>query len=93
MVQIDAKAADMTGTSAELYEGDRYTLTQLFYALMLPSGNDAALALAKWGSCLLGEGERGFINYMNRLAAEVGMRNSVFANPHGLPHPQNGSTA
>lgn len=68
IVQIDAKAADITGTSAELYEGDRYTVTQLFYALMLPSGNDAALALAKWGSCLLGEGERGFINYMNRLA-------------------------
>jgi D-alanyl-D-alanine carboxypeptidase (penicillin-binding protein 5/6) len=60
---------------------------------MLPSGNDAALALAKWGSCLLSEGERGFTNYMNRLASEIGMKNSVFNNPHGLPHPQNGSTA
>jgi D-alanyl-D-alanine carboxypeptidase len=93
IVQIDAKAADISGTSAELYEGDRYSVLQLLYALMLPSGNDAALALAKWGSGLLGEGERGFVGYMNRLAGEIGMRNSTFANPHGLPHAQNGSTA
>ncbi len=52
-VQIDAKTADTSGTSAELYEGDRYTVMQLLYALMLPSGNDAALALSKWGSSLL----------------------------------------
>ena len=41
---------------------------QLFYALMLPSGNDAALALSRWGNLLIGEGEKGFMNYMNRLA-------------------------
>lgn len=93
VVQIDAKAADISGTSAELYEGDRYTVVQLLYALMLPSGNDAALALSKWGSSLLGEGDRGFVNYMNRLAGEIGMRNSTFGNPHGLPHTLNGSTA
>jgi D-alanyl-D-alanine carboxypeptidase len=93
VVQIDAKAADISGTSAELYEGDRYTIVQLLHALMLPSGNDAALALAKWGSLLLCEGERGFINFMNRLAAEIGMKNTTFGNPHGLPHSQNGCTA
>lgn len=42
---------------------------QLLHALMLPSGNDAALALSKWGSLLLGDGEKGFINFMNRLAS------------------------
>jgi D-alanyl-D-alanine carboxypeptidase len=54
VIQIDAKAADISGTSAELYEGDQYTVLQLLHALMLPSGNDAALALSKWGSNLLG---------------------------------------
>ena len=93
IVQIDAKAAYISGTSAELYEGDRYTITQLFHALMLPSGNDAAIALAKWGSNLLNQGEKGFIGFMNQLASEIGMKNSTFGNPHGLPHPQNGCTA
>lgn len=39
----------MTGTTAELIEGDVYTVEQLLYGLMLPSGNDAAQALARWG--------------------------------------------
>lgn len=60
---------------------------------MLPSGNDAALALAKWGSLLLSEGDRGFVNCMNRFASEIGMKSSTFGNPHGLPHSQNGCTA
>jgi D-alanyl-D-alanine carboxypeptidase len=84
---------EISGTSAELYEGDRFTIMQLFHALMLPSGNDAALALARWGGALLGEGPKGFIALMNKIAAEIGMKCSTFGNPHGLPHPQNGSTA
>jgi D-alanyl-D-alanine carboxypeptidase len=39
-------ASDMTGTSAELVVGDTLTVEQLLYGLMLPSGNDAAVALA-----------------------------------------------
>lgn len=58
----------MSGTSAELIEGDTYTVKQLLYALMLPSGNDAAVALARWGGVLLGEGPKDFIIFMNRLA-------------------------
>jgi len=30
---------------------------------------------------------------MNKTAVEIGMKSSSFGNPHGLPHPQNGSTA
>jgi D-alanyl-D-alanine carboxypeptidase len=93
IVQIDDKTADISGTSAELYEGDRYTVRQLLYALMLPSGNDAAAALARWGGGLLGEGAKDFVGMMNKLAGEIGMRSSSFGNPHGLPHSQNGSTA
>ena len=54
IITIDDKAADMSGTSAELYEGDKYTVTQLLYGLMLPSGNDAGVALARWGGSVLG---------------------------------------
>lgn len=43
----------MTGTSAEIFVGDVYSIEQLFYGLMLPSGNDAATALAKWGGSVL----------------------------------------
>ena len=39
----------MGGTSAEIVTGEIYTIEQLLYGLMLPSGNDAAVALAIWG--------------------------------------------
>ena len=68
IVRIDGSSAEMSGTSAELYEGDHYTVKQLLYALMLPSGNDAAVALARWGGKVLGEAPKDFILLMNRLA-------------------------
>ena len=43
----------MSGTSAELVVGDLLSIEQLLYGLMLPSGNDAAVALAKWGGALI----------------------------------------
>jgi len=46
---IDEEASEMSGTSAELVVGDLLSVEQLLYGLMLPSGNDAAIALAKWG--------------------------------------------
>lgn len=93
IVTVDDKAADISGTSAELMEGDRYSVTQLMFALMLPSGNDAAVALARWGGKILGGDSKDFIAYMNKIAGEIGMKSSSFGNAHGLPHPQNGSTA
>ncbi len=41
-------AASMTGTTAELKAGDRITVGDLLYGLMLPSGNDAAYCLAEY---------------------------------------------
>jgi D-alanyl-D-alanine carboxypeptidase (penicillin-binding protein 5/6) len=46
---IDQQVESITGTSAELLEGDMFTFRQICYGLMLPSGNDAALAMAQWG--------------------------------------------
>ena len=66
---------------------------QLLYGLMLPSGNDAAAALAKCGGAIIGGEYKDFIALMNKNAAQLGMKTTSFGNPHGLPHPQNGSTA
>ena len=46
-----------TGTTAELIHGDIYTIEQLLHALMLPSGNDAALSLADWAGNIINQSE------------------------------------
>lgn len=64
---------------------------------MLPSGNDAALALASWaGSLLTSNPEEtaplcAFVNRMNANAKSLEMRQSCFGNPHGLPNFRNSS--
>jgi D-alanyl-D-alanine carboxypeptidase len=97
-VVVSGKAGAVGGTSAELGEGEEYTLEQLLYGLMLPSGNDAANELAYWGGQLLGGEDhramqKAFVAEMNRLARLLDLRNSKFANPHGLPHHEARSTA
>jgi D-alanyl-D-alanine carboxypeptidase (penicillin-binding protein 5/6) len=56
---------------------------------MIQSGNDAAVALAE----AVGGDEATFVTLMNREAERMGMKNTHFANPHGLPSPENYSTA
>ena len=46
-VTISRVAANVKGTTADLVEGDILTVNQLFFGLMLPSGNDAAYVLAE----------------------------------------------
>ena len=45
-IEITTDVARVGGTSADLLAGDKLTILQLMYGLMLPSGNDAAMALA-----------------------------------------------
>src|SRR5262249_9226674 len=52
----------------------------LLYGLMLPSGNDAALAIAEY----VGGSTEGFVAMMNRRAAELGLEDTHYGNPHGL---------
>lgn len=67
-------------TTMGLYSGDRLSRRDLLYGLMLPSGNDAALVL---GRSVAGSDEA-FVARMNALAAELGLRDTSFATPHGL---------
>lgn len=91
-VKISSNAGHIIGTTAELMEGEEYTVEQLLYGLMLPSGNDAAIELALWGGSFLSEGDKGeracltaFVNEMNKQARILGLKHTQFGNPHGLP--------
>lgn len=77
------------GSSMYLKLGEEVTLKDLLYGLLLASGNDAALAIA--GGCA-GEVET-FVGWMNEWAAELGMKESHFANPNGLDDEEHYSTA
>jgi D-alanyl-D-alanine carboxypeptidase len=63
-----------------LYPGEEVTVEDLLYGLMLPSGNDAALALAQY---VAGTREA-FADLMNEKARSLGLTGSHFVNPHGL---------
>ena len=69
--------------------GEGYLLGDLIYEMMLQSDNDAAYALAKH---LAGDTLR-FYDLMNEKAAYLGMTSTHFANPNGMPAPDNYSTA
>lgn len=82
-------ADDPLVTELELVEGEQLTVEELLYGLILPSGNDAAVALAEH----VGGSEAGFARLMNEKAASLGADNSHFVTPNGLDHPDAYSTA
>ncbi len=86
-VTVSATAAATTGSSAYLLEGDVLTLEEALRALLIPSGNDAAMAIAETvGTNLASKGESAydaFVAAMNKKAQELGME-AEFTNPHGL---------
>ncbi|MEU2121130.1 D-alanyl-D-alanine carboxypeptidase family protein [Nocardia niwae] len=76
------------GSNAGLVPGEVLTARQLLYALMLPSGCDAAYALAE----SYGPGQDGFIAGMNDTARHMGLAGTHFTDPSGLPAPTDHST-
>lgn len=114
----------MPGTSAKLNYSDIFTVYELLHALMLPSGNDAAVALAEWGGktirkyCSIAYKyiesrtvdvksinflyyysiekktyQKLFIYHMNKATTILNLKNTRFANPHGLMNDKAYSTA
>jgi len=73
-------AASTDGTSAWLREGDRLTLYNLLIGLLLPSGNDAAVAIAE----NVAGTQFAFVEMMNAKAQALGMFQTHFIDPHGL---------
>ena len=88
-VEVDSRSAGAEGSSMYLKAGERYTVEDLLYGLMLVSGNDAALALAIHTAGSV----EGFARLMNEKARELGMTGSHFENPHGLDAEGHYSTA
>jgi D-alanyl-D-alanine carboxypeptidase len=80
-VQVDVDSRQMPGSSLMgLLPGDCMQLRDILYGLMLRSGNDAALAIARYSA----GSDAAFVNQMNTLLSRLGLTDSHFANPHGL---------
>jgi D-alanyl-D-alanine carboxypeptidase (penicillin-binding protein 5/6) len=81
-------------SSARLIVGDKVTVRQLLYGMMLPSGCDAAMALAdKFGSgSTVKARTKSFIGKMNTMAKSLGMTNTHFDSFDGISNGSNYST-
>lgn len=85
------------GSSMGLAPGQRVSLADLLYGLLLPSGNDAAMVLARTVGGTLARPEEdpveAFVRLMNQEARRIGMANTHFTTPHGLDDPDQYTTA
>jgi D-alanyl-D-alanine carboxypeptidase len=79
-VRVDVDSRTMyDNTIMGLEPGEVLSLETLLYGLMLPSGNDAALAIARH----IGGSDAAFVDLMNQKVRALGLENSQFRNPHG----------
>jgi len=96
-VHVSERAGLETGSRAGLAPGDRVGVGELLYGLMLPSGNDAAVAFAEhFGDRLAagqGNAHDGFVAAMNSRAKALGLESTRYGNPHGKTEEGCGSTA
>ncbi len=89
MVAVSARAWRAEGSRMFIEPRKAVSVDELLKGMIVVSGNDAALALAE----LVGGSETAFVEAMNREAARLGMTNTRFANPTGLPAPQQYTSA
>ena len=87
--EISPKAVGVSGTSLYLRAGEKFTLRDLLYGLMLISGNDASVAIGEY----VGGSVEKFVEMMNKKAQEIGATNSHFDNTHGLDSKNHYTTA
>ncbi len=88
-VTVGDEVLSMYGTNIYVEVGEKMRLLDLIYGLLLRSGNDASLVIAK----AIAGSEEEFVKLMNKKAQEIGMKNTIFKNPHGLDEEtQNKST-
>lgn len=89
-VTIGDEILTMYGTNIYIEPHEKITIKDLLYGLLLRSGNDAAIALATYTA----KTEENFVKLMNEKAKEIGMKNTIFQNSHGLDdNTKNYSTA
>ncbi len=88
-VTISGTAAATGGSALGLQRGEVLTVEQLLYCLLVPSANDAAVALAQATSGSVKE----FVTMMNAKAKSLGLSNTHFVNPSGLHDEKHFSSA
>ena len=89
IVTVSKRAASIGGSRLKISEGDKISVNDLLYGLMLKSGNDTAIALAEH----IGGSVDEFVNLMNKKAVEIGLKNTHFTSPHGLDDENHYTTA
>ncbi len=101
VVTFSERADTTSGSTADVRAGEQVTVGELLYGLMLPSGNDASVALAEhFGLRLASEDGKPtddlllrFVAEMNRQAAKLKLTQTHYANPHGLTASDHRSSA
>ncbi|HEX2946521.1 MAG TPA: D-alanyl-D-alanine carboxypeptidase family protein [Clostridia bacterium] len=88
-VKVSKRAAGIGGSVMGLRTDDNYTLKELLYAMLMISGNDAAVAIAEH----VGGSVEEFAAMMNKRARSLGADDSNFVTPHGLDSTNQYSTA
>ncbi len=81
MTKVSAQAAKTGGSKMKLRRGENISVEKLLLGMAVSSGNNASLALAQ----TLAPSSKAFVNLINQKAQKLGMRNSTFKTPHGLP--------
>ena len=89
IVTVSHKAWKMGGSQMFIEVGTRVSVESLLKGIIVQSGNDASVALAEH----VGGTEEAFVGLMNEHAGRLGMTGTRYANSHGLPHPDNYTTA
>lgn len=83
LITVPRAAPAIEGSSGELVAGETLSVRDLLVALLVPSGNDAAIALAEGTA----GSQRAFVDLMNARARRMGLTRTHYANPHGLDAP------
>ncbi|MEY4567467.1 MAG: D-alanyl-D-alanine carboxypeptidase DacB precursor, partial [Planctomycetota bacterium] len=94
-LEFSTRADETPGSSTTVRKGESLTVLEALYGLMLPSGNDAATALAEHFGKRLAPADKkdqdplqSFTDAMNQEAVSLGMKHTQFRNPHGMSHPE-----
>ena len=88
-VTVSENAWRTGGSRMFIKVGSQVSVSDLLHGIIIQSGNDASVALAEH----IAGSEDAFADMMNKTAADLGMSNSHFMNPTGLPHPEHYSSA
>ncbi len=87
IVTVGEEVLTMYGTAIYVSVGEKISMRDLLYGLLLRSGNDAAVVIANH----ISKSEEEFVKLMNQKAKEIGMKNTTFINAHGLDDDTTGN--